>query len=72
MRAHRRAAIAAALRERGVATDREVAEALGLGRRVVQTERALMVADGLVEAVPSPPGSHYPTAGWRVCALETP
>ena len=65
MRAVRRLAILARIREAGVATDAEVALALDLGRRTVTRERAALVREGLVEAVPAPEGSRYPIAGWR-------
>lgn len=67
-RGARRAAILALIRERGQATDRELAKATGLSKTQVGEVRRPLVEEGLVEAVPAPEGSHYPTAGWRVVA----
>lgn len=65
MRASRKLAILARIREAGVTTDRELAAALDLSRGTVAPLRRELVSEGLVEAVPAPEGAHYPIAGWR-------
>ena len=46
-------------------TAREVAAALGESPHTVRHDLCWLSRAGLVEHVPSPPGSHYPIAGWR-------